>query len=103
MRIAAIALFTLLAATGATALNHGVNALAIPMILAGLAGATVALATQLNRWVRPAQATASATAALLLLTGILLAPTGPEQTFVISVNAILAALIVAFTLLAPQP
>ncbi|WP_436533902.1 hypothetical protein [Actinoplanes sp. HUAS TT8] len=102
MRIVAIALFALLAATGVTALGHEVDALAIPMILAGLGGATVALATRVNRGIRPAQGVAVVAALALVVTGVLLAPSGAERFFVITVDVIIAGLVVAFALLAPS-
>ncbi|GLW30418.1 hypothetical protein [Actinoplanes regularis] len=101
MHIAAIVLFGLLAATGVSGLAHGVDSLAVPMILAGLAGVAVASAARLKRWVRPAQSTAIAAALLLVAAGALLAPAGTERAMVIGTDILIGALLVAFALLAP--
>ncbi|GAA4606817.1 hypothetical protein BJY16_006019 [Actinoplanes octamycinicus] len=101
MRFAAIALFLLLAATGVAALGRGVDGLAVPMIVAGLAGAAVALVSRSPRWVRPARSGAIAAAVILVVAGALLAPAGADRAFVIVVDVIIGALLVAFALLAP--
>ncbi|BCY10415.1 hypothetical protein [Actinoplanes sp. L3-i22] len=100
MHIAAVIVYALLAALGAAALGHGVDALAVPTILAGVAGATVALATHLNRGTRPVRTGALTIAAILVAAGIALAPANTDRPFVIIVDVVIAALLTAFTLLA---
>ncbi|BCJ48124.1 hypothetical protein GCM10010168_24840 [Actinoplanes ianthinogenes] len=100
MRLLAVVLFLLLAVTGVTALGRGVDGVAVPMVVAGLAGAAVAVVSRTPRWVRPAQSGAVGAAVILVVAGALLAPSGAERGFVIGVDLLVGGLLVAFALLA---
>jgi hypothetical protein len=111
---AAAAVFAMLAWSGADAAAQGRYGLAVPFIVAGIAGGVGAAVIAMTVWrlqggagVRvdpvPGKATRlamAASAVVALIAGVMLAPQGMDRGFVISVAALLAAALASFALLA---
>ncbi|MEV6495070.1 hypothetical protein AB0M20_41585 [Actinoplanes sp. NPDC051633] len=124
----AVAVFAMLALSGAGAAAQGVYGIAVPFLVAGLAGAVGAAVIAVSVWrglreAGGAVATANgirrsgapqrsirlamaAAAVVVLIAGVMLAPQGMDRGFAISVAALLAAALALFALLAgdrPRP
>lgn len=105
---AAAVIFGLMAWRGAGLLDA--RALGVPMLIAGVAGATGALAIVVSvLWQRNRTGTQRAARAGMALAGVaaaavgvLLAPAGWERGFVISVNVLTGGLLAVFALLAGE-
>lgn len=120
----AVAVFAMLALSGAGAAAQGLYGLAVPFIVAGTAGAVGAAVIAVTVWrgeagvaVGPVPGGAAATerreapqrtirlamaaaAVVVLIAGVMLAPKGMDRGFVISVAALLATALALFALLA---
>ena len=103
---AAVVVFGLLALSGAGAAAVGLWGLAVPFIVTGLAGATGAAVITMNVWrgqseapQRTARRAMAATAVVVLIAGLVLAPGGVDRGFVIAVAALLATALALFALL----
>jgi peptidoglycan/LPS O-acetylase OafA/YrhL len=118
----AVAVFAMLAVSGAGLAAPGLYGLAVPFIVAGLAGGVGAAVIAVAVWrqqrgeagaaepggapQRTVRLAMAAAAVVVLIAGVLLAPRGMDRGFVISVAALLAAALALFALLAgdkPRP
>jgi hypothetical protein len=113
----AVAVFAMLALSGAVAATQRLYGLAVPFIVAGTAGAVGAAVIAATVWRGEAGAAATKTqqtirlamagaAVVVLITGVLLAPQGVDRGFAIWVAALLAGALALFALLAgdqPRP
>jgi hypothetical protein len=94
----AVVIFALLAVSGG-------GALTVPFVITGLAGSIGAALIAVAVWrghsyQRTVRLAMAAAAVAVLITGVLLAPSGLDRTFVITVAIGLAALLALFALLA---
>jgi hypothetical protein len=114
----AVAVFAMLALSGAGAAAQGLYGLAVPFVVAGTAGGVGAAVIAVTLWReqrREAGAAATerseapqrtvrlamgAAAVVVLMAGVVLAPGGVDRGFVITVAALLAAALALFALLA---
>jgi hypothetical protein len=118
----AVAIFGLLAWSGTDGIRQGVDGLAVPFLILGVAGSlgSLVIVVTVMRWraglARPAAAAPSGRAAVLAQgvarwsmaaaavvavgVGVALAPTGMDRGFVISVDVVLAGALALFALLA---
>ncbi len=105
--ILAVLIFGLLAASGVDLLRKDAPGLAVPFLIAGVAGAAGAVVVAGAIYWRPtirvqrtARAAMALTAVAVAGTGVALAPGGMDRGFVIGVAALLAVLLAVFALLA---
>jgi hypothetical protein len=114
----AVAVFTLLALSGAATAGPGLYGLAVPFIVAGIAGGVGAAVIAMTVWrsqrgeagadatkrheaiQRTVRLAMAAAAVVVVIAGVLLAPRGMDRGFVISVAAGLAVALAMFALLA---